>query len=100
MKNSSLYIDCGSGVAVDMLLGALVDRGLSVPELNKVLHQAIPLKNWKVIVNRVERQGWPARSFLVEGDRYFGSGQKMKRTIRFSRLPDPVKRTAIEVFDR
>jgi uncharacterized protein (TIGR00299 family) protein len=100
MKTSLTYIDCGSGVAGDMLLGALMDLGLSTGELQRMLEKTIPVRGWKLRVQRVERQGWPARSFVVDGDRYFGSGEKMKQVVRSSRLPHPVKDNALQIFDQ
>jgi len=94
------YIDCGSGVAGDMLLGALIGLGLSPEELNSTLHQAIPLRGWKIVVKRTERQGWPAMSMAVEGDRFFGSGVQMRQVVRRSRLHSVVKSNAIQIFDR
>jgi uncharacterized protein (TIGR00299 family) protein len=94
------YIDCGSGVAGDMLLSALVGLGLSVRELNQTLRRAIPVYGWKVVVKPTERQGWPAQSLLVEGDRFFGSGEKMKHVVRKSLLPRAVKSNAIQILDR
>ncbi len=81
MKTNRFYIDCGSGVAGDMLLCALIELGLSVEELNKTLHKTIPLDDWRIHVKRTERQGWPAHQLSVQGDRYFGSGEKMKRRL-------------------
>jgi len=100
MNRNQTYIDCGSGVAGDMLLGALIELGLSVEELNKTLHRAIPLERWKIVARRTERQGWPARSVMVEGDRFFGSGERMKQVVRRSGLPRAVKMTALQIFDR
>jgi len=94
------YIDCGSGVAGDMVLGALMELGLSVDELNRTLHRAIPMDQWKIVARRTERQEWPARSVLVEGDRFFGSGEKMKQVVRRSHLPPTVKANALHIFER
>jgi len=100
MNTKLTYIDCGSGVAGDMLLGSLVDLGLSAEELNRTLHRVIPLDRWRIVVKRTERQGWPAGSLVVEGDRYFGSADKMKHVVRHSRLPKPVQSSALRIFDR
>src|SRR5258708_4404334 len=100
LSGMKTYIDCGSGVAGDMLLGALVELGLSVDELNATLHRAIPLDHWRIVVRRTERQGWPARSVIVKGDRHFGSSQRMKSVIYSSKLPQPVRSHALQILSR
>lgn len=41
------YFDCFSGASGDMILGALIDAGLSVRELTRIL-RALPVKGWKI----------------------------------------------------
>src|SRR4051812_23542859 len=94
------FVDCGAGVAGDMLMGALIELGLSVDELNSTLHRAIPLNRWKIVATRTERQMWPAHAVIVEGDRRFGSAAKMKKVIQTSQLPAAVKANALEIFNR
>lgn len=98
--DTTTYVDCGSGVAGDMLLGALVDLGLSGNELNRMLKRVIGLDNWQVRLKRTERQGWPAWSLIVEGDRHFGSGERMMNVVRRSGLPSPVKSNALKILSR
>jgi uncharacterized protein (TIGR00299 family) protein len=47
------YFDCFSGVAGDMILGALIDLGVDVPFLKKEL-QKLPLTGYDIIVKQVE----------------------------------------------
>lgn len=95
----SFYIDCGSGVAGDMLLGALIGLGLSPRELEQTLQKTINEKGWKLVIAPTERQGWPAWSLKVQGDRPYGSVGKMKALARRSALPTPVKEPALAIFN-
>lgn len=92
------YVDCGAGVAGDMLLGALIDLGLAPAELERTLQKTIPVKGWRLIVGDEERQKWPAKTFRIEGDRPFGSPEQMKRAVRQSRLPQAVKERALAML--
>ena len=94
------YIDCGSGVAGDMLLGALLGLGLPVAECQRVLFRAIGEKGWNLQVEKVHRQGWPALAVQVKGDRPFGSPAKMQQRVRASRLAGPIKRNADAILKR
>jgi uncharacterized protein (TIGR00299 family) protein len=50
------YLDCSSGASGDMLLGALVDLGLSVDALRGELAK-LPLKGYRVEAHKVHRAG-------------------------------------------
>jgi uncharacterized protein (DUF111 family) len=92
------YIDCGSGVAGDMLLGALIGLGLSPRELQSVLARAIPIKGWSLRIRSVERKMWPAWSLKVLRDRPFTSSEKMLEAVRRGPLPDPVRKRALDIL--
>ena len=92
MKTTETYLDLGAGVAGDMLLGAMIDLGLSVPELTATLQRDIGLKDFKIVSEHTERQNWPARSVVVRGDRPFGGFSKMQTVISRAVLPLPVKK--------
>lgn len=98
MKTNQTYIDLGAGVAGDMLLGAMIDLGLSVPELTATLQRTISIKDFKIISERTERQKWPARNFVVKGDRPFGGFPKMRNVIAKAALPVPVKMKSLEIL--
>ena len=76
------YIDCGSGIAGDMLLGALVGLGLPARELERTLQAAVREKGWSLKVTHTERQQWPAWSVRVQGDRPYGSIEKMRACVK------------------
>src|SRR5437762_13550961 len=92
------YIDCGSGVAGDMLLGALIGLGLSPKELEAILLRVIPAKGWSLRVRSVERHMWPAWSLKVHRDRPFTSTRRMLELIRQAPLPEPVRKRAFTIL--
>lgn len=51
-----VYFDCASGASGDMLLGALVDLGLSLDDLQAEL-QKVPLRGFQLQSHRVHRSG-------------------------------------------
>jgi len=92
------YIDCGAGVAGDMLLGALIGLGLSPKELEATLQRAIPLKGWSLEIKQTERRMWPAWSLKVRRDRAFPSPHKMIEMVRRAPLPAPVRRRTLSIL--
>ena len=92
------YIDCGSGVAGDMLLGALIGLGLSPRELEATLKTVVPLRGWRLEVKRVERRMWPAWSLRVVGDRPFESPDKMLESVKRAKLPEAVRKKSLEIL--
>jgi hypothetical protein len=53
------YFDCFSGISGDMILGALVDAGVSVNRLQKEL-SSLQVKGYKLEVKKVKRAGFSA----------------------------------------
>jgi len=93
-----IYIDCGSGVAGDMLLGALIGLGLSPRELEKMLHAVIPAKGWSLRVKAIERRMWPAWSLKVRRDRPFTSTTRMLAVLEQAPLPEPVRKRSLAIL--
>jgi len=50
------YFDCCSGISGDMCLGALVDAGVSLREIEKRLNE-IPIKGYMLMAKKVKRCG-------------------------------------------
>jgi hypothetical protein len=50
------YLDCANGASGDMLLGALVDVGLSLDQLREELTK-LPLRGYHLEAHRVHRSG-------------------------------------------
>jgi len=92
------YIDCGAGVAGDMLLGALIGLGLSPVELETTLKSAIPIKGWNLSVKGVERRMWPAWSVRVLRDKPFTSPERMLAAVRQAPLPPAVRHMSLEIL--
>jgi uncharacterized protein (TIGR00299 family) protein len=59
------YLDCFSGISGDMLLGALVDAGLSLDELHAELTR-LNVSGWELRAERVTRAGIAATKAHVE----------------------------------
>ncbi len=59
------YFDCFSGISGDMVLGALVDAGCDLAQLEAQLRR-IPIGGWKISAEKVSRKGLAARRVHVE----------------------------------
>jgi uncharacterized protein (TIGR00299 family) protein len=63
----TLYLDCFSGAAGDMLLGALIDAGVPLPDVRQALG-SLAISADTVWVERVTRAGIAAAKFCVRGE--------------------------------
>ncbi len=59
------YFDCFSGISGDMVLGALVDAGLDIRQLEAELRK-LPLDSWSISAERVKRKAIAATKVHVE----------------------------------
>ena len=59
------YFDCFSGISGDMVLGALVDAGADVAQLEGELRR-LPLTGWSISAEKVQRRGIFATQVKVE----------------------------------
>ena len=59
------YFDCFSGISGDMVLGALVDAGLDLRQLEAELRK-LPLAGWSISAERVKRKAIAATKVHVE----------------------------------
>jgi len=97
-----VYFDCYSGAAGDMLLGALVDVGLSVDELTRVLG-TLPVEGYRIQVERVTRRGVSGTRLWVDTD---ANGQHSRHLsdilalVQGSELPPQVVAQVGAVFGR
>jgi uncharacterized protein (TIGR00299 family) protein len=96
------YFDCFSGASGDMILGSMLDAGLSLrllrEELKKLRIPAIRLK-----VKKVLKQGISATQVIVEGrseKRSHRSLKEMLRIIEGSDIESAVKKKSEEIFRR
>ena len=96
------YFDCFSGASGDMILGSMIDAGLSLrllrEELKKLRIPTIRLK-----VKKVLKQGISATQVIVEGrseKRPHRSLKEMLRIIEGSDIESAVKKKSEEIFRR
>ncbi len=59
------YFDCFSGISGDMVLGALVDAGANLAEIESQLRR-LQVPDWKISSEKVTRHGLAATRVLVE----------------------------------
>ena len=108
----TIYFDCFSGAAGDMILGALIDAGLPLAELKNALG-SLGVEGWDVSADKVVKTGITATKFRVHehaavaaGPAAQGSGHKhyhvagIKKRIDQSALSDAGKQRAKALFDR
>lgn len=101
MAGKVLYIDCFSGVAGDMFVGALLDLGAGSDESLRTELEKLDLEGWSLSSESVRVNGMRARKFTVtvsgghEEPRDLGEIEKL---IDGSGLPKGIRGNAIEVF--
>jgi uncharacterized protein (TIGR00299 family) protein len=98
------YFDCFSGISGDMCLGALVDAGISIKDLEKNLKK-IPLDGYKLTSRKVERNHIAAKKVNVviateRKDKGPKRWRDIERVIKKSSLSEEIKRKGRGVFER
>jgi len=96
------YLDCASGAAGDMLLGAFVDLGLPLEALQAELAK-LPLGGYRLEARRVRRSGLAATKVdvLVEGHEHAHRGLRaIRELLDRSGLEHAVKERAGSLFQR
>lgn len=95
------YCDCFSGVAGDMILGALIDLGVSVSLLTKELKK-LPLTGYELQVHPVERNYIAAMdvTVVVKEDQHHRHLSDIITLLNRSSLPPEVKRQSERIFTR
>jgi uncharacterized protein (TIGR00299 family) protein len=96
------YFDCFSGASGDMILGALIDAGLSAQRMRKELKKLrIPTVHLKA--EKVLKRGLAATQVTVEGRNEKRSHRNLKEILRIverSGVETDVKEKSREIFER
>ena len=93
------YFDCFSGIAGDMILGALIDSGLEVSFLKKELEK-LDLPGYKIYTKHVKYNEVTGTDFIVEikesnTHRHLSD---INRLIDSSKLERSIKKTSKQIF--
>jgi pyridinium-3,5-bisthiocarboxylic acid mononucleotide nickel chelatase len=102
MKGLHLHVDCASGAAGDMMLGALIHLGVSVDAVGDAL-DAIGAGRARLHVDRVVKGGIAAVDIKVDvgtpghGHHHYGA---IRERIVAAALTDGTKARALDIFDR
>ena len=99
-----LYLDCFAGISGDMLLGALIDLGVSEDSLRNELAK-LSLSDYSITTRRVIKQSITATKFDChaehESHHHTHRGfTEISKLITDSHLAESVKKRAISVFRR
>jgi uncharacterized protein (TIGR00299 family) protein len=96
-----LYLDCFSGLAGDMILGALIDLGVDIEDLRKRL-SSLPLRDYSITARRTSRQGISGTKFDVKvGRGHARRGWKeIRGIIDKSSLEKEISDPALKIFRR
>lgn len=105
-RGGHLYLDCFSGIAGDMTLGALIDLGVPDQVVRDALAK-LPIAGWRLEVGRTIRCGISACDVHVVGEEHErryepGHGHRSWREIRgwLDRLDGDAGRRALAIFGR
>jgi len=100
------YFNCFSGISGDMILGALVDAGVSLKELKRRL-SCLPVRGYELKALKVQRAGVRATKIDVILKRSAVSGQPsakkwkdIEKIIITSTLPKEIKQKGLFIFKR
>ena len=95
------YFDCFAGVSGDMILGALLDAGLKLKELERALSR-VPVRGYRLDARRVTRGGLGGTRVIVRVEP--GAGKRVRgirdilAIVRRSKLPERVSAGAERAF--
>ncbi|MEN6486567.1 MAG: nickel pincer cofactor biosynthesis protein LarC [Syntrophobacteraceae bacterium] len=94
------YFDCFSGISGDMILGALLDLGLSEKVLVEALAK-IPVKGYGVLVTREKRGSIGGTRIVFEiGHGHARSYRDIREIVGNCGLEERVRTRSLDVFDR
>jgi hypothetical protein len=97
-----VHLECSSGVAGDMLLGALLDAGASLEAVHADV-QALGVGNVRITLGRVQRAGVRATSVRVHAPEETPSlrtWEQVRRVLERAPLDDLIRARAVATFRR
>lgn len=98
----TLYFDCSSGIAGNMILGALLDLGVAESFLRKELKK-LPLPAYQLIIKKVERNKIKATFVDVELSGQHNHHTNLKKIISLinkSKLAKDIKSKAKQIYKK
>jgi uncharacterized protein (TIGR00299 family) protein len=102
-KNLITYFDCFSGISGDMTLGALVDAGVPLEEIQSGL-SLLNIDGYQLRAGRVKKCGMKATKVDVDIDDSGGQGAKkwgdIQNIVKKSSLSRPLKQKGLLIFKR
>ncbi|MCF8369744.1 MAG: nickel pincer cofactor biosynthesis protein LarC [Bacteroidales bacterium] len=95
----TLYFDCIAGASGDMILGALIDAGLSLDLLKEKLN-LLNLDEFDITVKQVKKNGFAATKLdvLVKDEKHERHFSDIKHLVEQSDLSDRIKEKASQIF--
>ncbi len=96
------YLDCFSGVSGDMFVGSLLDAGLPIEELERII-SGLNLKGYKISAKKEERNNIFGTRFSVllqEEDQKTRYLRGIKEILESSNLPPSVIEKCILIFEK
>lgn len=94
------YFECFSGVAGDMILGALLDAGLSLRKLTSELKK-LKISGYNLKISKVRKNGIPAikADVIIKHELKNTHPEQFYRLIGKSNLDEEVKEKSREIFE-
>ncbi|MFC1553179.1 nickel pincer cofactor biosynthesis protein LarC [candidate division KSB1 bacterium] len=95
------YFDCFAGVSGDMILGALIDLGLIVEELDELL-RSVGLDSFELKAERTNKKGFNSINFTVtvEHSHHHRKLNDILSIVDKSELSDTAKKSITKIFTR
>ncbi|MBE3586719.1 MAG: nickel pincer cofactor biosynthesis protein LarC [Thermoanaerobacter sp.] len=97
-----LYLDCFGGISGDMMLGAMIDAGVSPAAVQSQL-ELLGLEGYSLKIFQDKTRGFRGTRFVVEvgyGHQPHRTWEDIRGIIENSKLHPQVKRHALEIFEK
>ncbi len=97
-----VYFDCFSGISGDMFLGAMVDAGLDLADLERELRK-LPLDGWTLSASHVKRHAIAATKVDVDdnsGEHAHRHLSDIAKIVEGSSLDGEIKSSSMRIFTR